>query len=130
MNETLYKLIPLEKTQAIPINWEFTQDEYDKMIKGHRSNWVVFLRDEVVHFCRVGGEEFYRFGLNENADGTYIANALEAYVTEDFNKSLQERRGPEQLKQHEADFKNLVIEETAGLLAAYFGIDVVTDKKN
>ena len=120
-----YKLIPLQETQSIPVNWIFTQDEYDKLLKGHRSNWCIFLRDDVVHFCRVGGEEFYRFALKKISEGTFATAKLDAYVIDDFIKSLKARGlSDEEAGVRQADFRRLAIEEVAGFLTTHFDIDV------
>jgi len=121
MTNSEYKLIPLTKTQSIPIHWEFGQEDYDKLTKGYRSNWCVFLRDDVVHVCRVGGEEFYRFALSKVSGGTYVANTLETYVTDSFYTSAKQRGWTrDEIEKHQTNFRKLAVEETAGLLATYF----------
>ncbi|MDB5165821.1 MAG: hypothetical protein JWM00_711 [Candidatus Saccharibacteria bacterium] len=123
MNEE-YKLIPLQKTQSIPVSWRFTQEEYDNMAKGHRSNWCVFLRDDVVHVCRIGGEEFYRFTVSKTGDGVYATDDLEAYIPDDFYESARQHGWTDQeIERHQAELRESVIEETVGLLASYFNIN-------
>jgi len=104
MTKPEYKLIPLEKTRSIVVDWVFTQVEYDELAKGYRSNWCVFLRDKVVHICRFGGEEFYRFSMVKSNSGSYVVKTLESYITDSI------------------DIEMLAVEETAGLLNVYFGI--------
>lgn len=125
MTDTEYKLIPIQNAQSISIHWEFSQSDYDKLVKGHRSNWCVFLRDSVVHICRVGGEEFYRFTLTKTDKGSYKANSLEMYESDDFRGSLHQIGRPEEeIKQRLADIGQLAVEETAGLLKSYFHINI------
>lgn len=124
MNEE-YKLIPLRNTQSISVDWKLSQDEYDRLVKGHSSNWSVFLYDEVVHFCRIGGEEFYRFAVNRVGDGAYTVNGLESYTASNFYKSAKMHDWDEEkIQQHQNEFKDFVLEEVAGLLKEFFGIYV------
>jgi len=125
MADSEYKLIPLEKTQSIPVNWKFSQEQYDKLVKGHRSNWCVFLRDDVVHVCRVGGEEFYRFKINKIGSNTYVVISLETYVLDDF-RSAQIKHGfsETQIEHSEDAFFSLAQDEVEGLLVSYFEINV------
>ena len=125
MTELPYRLNPLKNTQSIPINWKFSQDDYDKITKGHRSNWCVFLSSDVVHFCRISGDEFYRFAVSKNNQGIYVGNNLETYVTDDFSLSAKIKGWTkEEFKEHENNFRKLVLEETSGLLDSCFGIRV------
>lgn len=131
MTSNQYNLIPLKETQSIPIKWKFTQQEYSKLIDGHRSNWCVFMSDEVVHVCRVGGEEFYRFAIKETSDGDYVAAELETYTNDDFYMSAKKHGWTdEKVKTHKVDFRSLAVEETSGLLDAYFGIRVALLDEN
>lgn len=124
MNEE-YKLIPLQETQSIPVNWKFSRDDYDKLLVGHRSNWCVFLRGDAVHICRVGGEEFYRFSLKKSANKIYTAEGLEMYMTDNFSASAESQGWTKQdIEKHQAAFRESAVNETVGLLLAYFGIDV------
>jgi len=91
-------------------------------VKGYRSNWCVFLRDDVVHVCRVGGEEFYRFKLDKINNETYTADTLETYASDAVGMSAKLSGQTVGAKQYQSDFKKFAIEETAGLLSAYFGI--------
>lgn len=119
-----YELIPLQETQSIPVNWQFTLEEYDSMVKGHRSNWCVFLRDSIVHICRIGGEEFYRFKLIRSNADNYIARSLEVYISENFYDATSELHWRKTITQNQEEFEKFVIDETAGLLLSYFKICV------
>jgi len=125
MTGSKYRLKPLQKTQSIPIHWEFTQDDYDKLVKGHRSNWCIFLRDDIVHVCRVGGEEFYRFGMSKASDGLYIADNLEMYAYDDYYKS-ERRHGcsGEKIEQYKVELKESATDEIVGLLVSFFSIRI------
>lgn len=124
MTNQQYKLKSLRKTQSIPIHWEFSQDDYENLIKGHRSNWCVFLRDDTVHFCRISGEEFYRFLVSKSADETYKTDSLEVYIPKDFYDSVMLNGWTdEKIKQYQMELRRFAIEETTGLLATYFGIN-------
>jgi hypothetical protein len=115
----------MQKTQSTPIQWEFSQDNYDKLVKGHQSNWSVFLRDDTVHVCRVGGEEFYRFAVKKNSDDVYVADDIEIYVADDFYGSLRmDERTSEEIERHKLGFDGLAVNEVAGLLKTYFNIVV------
>jgi len=125
MQHPNFKLKPLEQTQLIPVRWEFSQDDYDKMVEGHRSNWYVYLSNDVVHICRVLGEEFYRFKLNQQVNGNYFANNLETY---EIDAALQTKRNKgsaeADIQSEPASFVSMVLEEVTGLLNAYFDIEV------
>lgn len=116
-----YKLIPLQKTQSFPVAWKFSQDDYQKLAKGYRSNWCVFLRDDFVHFCRVGGEEFYRFRMNEIENYTYEVKSIETYI-----RSTQMTHGLSEAQIRDSDnaFLSLAQDEIEGLLMSYFDIDI------
>lgn len=116
-----YKLIPLGKTQSIPVNWKLSKGDYDKLVKGYRSNWAIFLRNDTVHICRVGGEEFYRFRINENRNNTYTVNSLETYV---LDKNFVAKGSEAQLKESNDEFVSLAQDEVVGLLINYFAINI------
>lgn len=125
MTDPQYKFKPLHQTQSIPIHWEFHQDAYDKLAKGHQSNWSVFLRDDMVHICRVGGEEFYRFAMSKTGDGLYTTDTLEVYMPDDFYESARQHGWTEQkIEQHQVELRESAIEEIDGLLVTYFDISV------
>jgi hypothetical protein len=115
--------------QSIPVNWRFSRDEYNKLVNGHRSNWCVFLRDEVVHVCRVGGKEFYRFVINETNSKEYTARVLQTYSNEDFYTSAKAHGWTaEMIERHRADFESETVVQVAGLLSTYFNIKLESAK--
>jgi len=94
-------------------------------VEGHRSNWSIFLRDNVVRFCRIGGEEFYRFRLEQLSKATYAASNLNTYVTDEFNQAAVASGWTQsQTESKRADFKKSALEEVSGLLSTYFNIAV------
>jgi hypothetical protein len=131
MTDPQYKLTPMQNTQSIPVHWEFNQDDYDKLVEGHQSNWSVFLRGDVVHFCRRGGEEFYRFAISNAGDELYITDDLEVYLSDNFYKFARQHGWTEKkIERHQTELKELVIEEITGLLNSYFGIRVTEKPTN
>ena len=125
MTDPQYKLISMQNTQSIPVHWNFSQDDYDKLAKGHRSNWCVFLRGDVVHVCTIPGKEFYRFTVSKTNNGYYTTDSLESYRPDDFYESARQHGwSEEKIEQHQVELRGAAIEETAGLLSNYFGINV------
>ena len=120
-----YRLNPMQKTLSIPVHWEFSKNDYDKLVEGHRSNWCVFLHDGVVHFCRVSGEEFYRFALSEVDNGIYVTDNWQVYATDNFYEVARRRGWSEgKIEQDYIRFIEAASNEVTGLLEAYFGIRV------
>lgn len=124
MTDSQFRLIPMKKTQSIPVHWEFSQDDYDKLVKGHWSKWSVFLRDDIVHVCTIPGKEFYRFAITKT-DGCYATDAIEAYVPDNFYESARLHGWNEnKIERHQRELKELAVEEIVGFLASYFDISV------
>ena len=123
MSDIQYKLKPLQETQVIPVHWEFSHADYDKLVKGHRSNWCIFLQDSTVHICRIGGEEFYRFSVRKIRGGACVVEELETYA---LDQTFLLLKYPEQMKeevrQDQIRFRQFAVEEVTGLLKAYCGI--------
>ncbi len=121
-----FKLEPLQETETIPVHWEFSQDDYDKMVKGGRSNWYVYLRDDVVHICHVLGKEFYRFTLSKTDTRTYVTNGLEILAEDGEFEAILKSKGvtDKEIEQRRVKSRDDAIEETTGFLEVYFGIHV------
>lgn len=124
MNKDI-NLKPLTDTNSIPVDWEFNNGDYLKLSSGHQLNWIVLLEDNVVHFYRLGGEEFYRFNLMILPDGTYSTKSLITYPFENFIKtSAIKGKSVEELETLRMNIICIILDEVAGLLYEYFGIKV------
>lgn len=120
-----YKLIPMQNTQLVSVHWRFNQSDYDKLEKGYKSNWSIFLRGDTVHVCRIGGEELYRFAMNKTSDGVYMTDNLEIYVPDDFYESARLHGwSEEKIESHQVRLRSSAVEEVAGFLANFFNINV------
>lgn len=125
MRHPNFKFQPLTKTQHISVHWVFSQNDYDNIAKGNGSNWCVFLEDETIHICRMTGKEFYRIKLKHQSDGTYLAESLERGGDRPYLQVMREHsNSEEEIEQQRKIYSETALEETAGILQYYFGIDV------
>ncbi|HMI09499.1 MAG TPA: hypothetical protein VK497_03850 [Candidatus Saccharimonadales bacterium] len=106
---------PLEKVRTIPVHWEISNDDYEKLSAGNdesKNHWHCFMENSILHIYKgFGGNEHYRLTLHKQMNDTYVIEEVETH-------------GSAESKEQYAVIDKNAVEEVASMLSHFFGVSV------
>lgn len=129
MRDLQHEFQPLTVVQSVPVHWELSQDDYEKIHGGNddsKSHWHWYMENNIIHIYKgFGGIEHFRFTVEKQVGGAYLVEKIDVHDDPHLYEQIKlQGWTKKRIEEGRVKYYDTVVEDVASMLLYFFDVKV------